>query len=135
MQTMMWGDKHIEPKDLDVNAKKLSDEWVIGHLSKFYPGSWLPYGLEQIERCAKPYFKLVSENNGRLDYIQTMDEWGNSMNKFSFRKLFLKLKLMFRYMFDKEFRYQITSLNYSCNQLAFKRKIMSHQRMVFEKIR
>jgi len=75
LQTMMWGKEVPEfPKDLNVNAKRMSDSWVLGHVSKFYPGSWLPNNIEHIEKCAKPYFKLVSENNGRLDYIQTLHE-------------------------------------------------------------
>lgn len=134
LQTMMWG-KRIPryPEDADVHAPKLSDQWVLGHLEKFYPGSWPPNGLEQIKKCASPYFSLISENNGRLDYIQTMKEWGKKGAKFSFRKMFLILKLIPRYIFDKNFRYQVTSARYGCNLLCFEREILSHQRIVFEK--
>lgn len=135
LQTMMWGKKVPRyPEDTSVHAPKLSDEWVLGHLEKFYPGSWLPNNLEQIKKCASPYFKLISENNGRLDYIQTMKEWGKKTPQISLKKLFFILKLIPRYFFDKNFRYQITSLQYSCNRLCFEREILSHQRMVFEKI-
>ncbi len=135
LQTMLWGKRVPKyPEDFDVNAPKLSDRWVLGHLQKFYPGSWLPDSLEQIEKCASPYFKLVSENNGRLDYIQTIIDWGKESNKITLKKILLGLKLMPRYIMDKNFRYQVTSLRYSCNNLCFQREIMSHQRMVFEKI-
>jgi cyclopropane-fatty-acyl-phospholipid synthase len=134
LQTMMWGKRVPDPKDLDVNAKKLSDQWVMGHLEKFYPGSWLPNDLKHIEKCAKPYFKLASENNGRLDYIQTLKEWGKKASKPSLKKGVLALKLLPRYLSNKSFRQQITSLKYSCNRLVFEREIFSHQRMVFEKV-
>jgi len=133
LQTMMWGDQVPKPTDLNVKAPKLSDQWVLGHLAKYYPGSWLPNGLEHIISCANPYFKLISENNGRLDYIHTMNEWGKAVMRFSFKKLWFVLKLAPRYIADKNFRYQVTSFLYSCNTLCFKRSIMSHQRMVFEK--
>lgn len=133
LQTMMWGKKVPRPEDVTVHAKKLSDEWVVGHVIKFYPGSWLPDGLEQIEKCAQPYFRLISENNGRLDYIQTMNEWGKKAAKVNLKKILLGLKLLPRYIFDENFRYQITSFRYGCNRLCFERQIMSHQRMIFEK--
>ena len=133
LQTMMWGKRVPKLNEPDVNAPKLSDAWVLGHLAKYFPGSWLPNGLEHIEKCASPYFKLVSENNGRLDYIHTMNEWGKALNKFRFKKILPVLKLVPRYLTDKEFRYKITSLRYSCNRKCFEREIMSHQRMVFEK--
>ena len=134
LQTMMWGKrvpKH--PEEFNVNAKKESDSWVLGHVAKFYPGSWLPNGLEHIEKCAKPYFKLVSENNGRLDYIETMKEWGKKCAKLNLKKIWFVLKLLPKWISDKNFRYQVTSLKYSCNRKCFEREIMSHQRMIFEK--
>lgn len=133
LQTMMWGKSVPKVEDLDVHAPKLSDNWVLGHLSKFYPGSWLPNGLDHIVKCANPYFKLISENNGRLDYIQTSNAGGKIVSEFSFKKLFLMLKLVPKYLTDKDFRYQITSYRYSCNRLAFERSLFDHQRMVFEK--
>jgi cyclopropane-fatty-acyl-phospholipid synthase len=134
LQTMTWGTKIPVPGDLNIRKPKLSDEWVLGLLGKFYPGSWLPDSLEQIQKCAAPYFRLVSENNGRLDYIQTLKEWGEKMSVFSLRKLMFELKLLPKYIGNKHFRYQITSLRYSCNRLCFEREIMSHQRLVFERL-
>jgi cyclopropane-fatty-acyl-phospholipid synthase len=133
VQTMLWGKRVPKPEEFDVNARKLSDNWVMGHLEKYYPGSWLPSGLEQLQKCADPYFAFISENNGRLDYIETLKEWGRKTLKFSFKKLWLVLKLLPKYIFDKNFRYQIVSFWYSCNQLVFEREIFTHQRTVFEK--
>lgn len=134
LQTMMWGRRVPRyPEEFDVNAPKLSDRWILGHIIKFYPGSWLPDGLQQIQKCASPWFDLVSENNGRLDYIQTMKEWGQRASRLTVKKIVFALRLIPRFMANKEFRYQITSLRYSCNQRCFQREIMSHQRMVFEK--
>jgi cyclopropane-fatty-acyl-phospholipid synthase len=133
LQTMMFGKRVPKPEELNVNAPKLSDEWVMGHVGKFYPGSWLPNGLDHIVKCASPYFKLISENNGRKDYIQTNKDWGKAGYKHWFKVALLTLKLLPKYITSRDFRYQVTSLMYSCNQLCFEREIMSHQRMVFEK--
>jgi cyclopropane-fatty-acyl-phospholipid synthase len=134
LQTMTWGRKIPVPADLDIKKPKMSDEWVLGYLAKFYPGSWLPDGLEQIQKCAAPYFRLVSENNGRIDYIQTLKEWGEKIGQFDVRKFLFELRLLPKYLTDKTFRQQITSLKYSCNRICFEREIMSHQRLVFEKV-
>jgi len=40
-----------------------------------FPGSWLPFGQEQVVRCAEPDFRLVSSESGRLDYIETIKQW------------------------------------------------------------
>jgi cyclopropane-fatty-acyl-phospholipid synthase len=134
LQTMMWGKQVPVPEDLNIKAEKLSDQWVLGYLAKFYPGSWLPNDLKQISKCAAPYFRLISENNGRLDYIQTLKEWGERLGQFRFKKLLYELRLVPKYVSSRNFRQQITSLKYSCNRLCFEREIMSHQRLIFEKV-
>ena len=134
LQTMMWGKYVPAPEDLNIKARKLSDQWVLGYLARFYPGSWLPNNLEQIQKCAAPYFRLISENNGRLDYIQTLSEWGEKIGQFNLNKFLLELRLFPKYILSRNFRQQITSLKYSCNRLCFEREIMSHQRLIFEKI-
>lgn len=136
LQTMMWGKRVPSyPDDFNVDAPKLSDAWVLGHVEKFYAGGgWLPNGLDHIKRVSKPYFKFVSSNNGRKDYIQTMDEWGKALNMFSLRKELMKLKLVPRYLTNRDFRCKITALRHGCNMECFKREIMSHERMFFEKV-
>ena len=132
IQTMVWGKQVPKPADFNVAAPRLSNEWVIGHLDKFYPESWLANGQEHIEECARPYFSTVLADDGRLDYIQTMKEFGKRTYRFSFKKLMSALKLLPKYFFNKEFRYQITSFRYSCNRLCFERDIMRLPRMVLE---
>ncbi len=132
MQTMAWGKRVPEPEEMDVTAPKLSDSWVLGHLSKYYPGSWLSNGKEHIEKCAAPYFTLVYAGDGRLDYVQTLKEWGNKVAGFSLEKLKYTIKILPRYLTDQDFRYQITSFRYSCNRLCFERDIMRLPRLVFK---
>ena len=136
LQTMTWGEAVPRCEDVSLEAPKDSNEYVVALLSKFYPGSWLPYGLEQIVDCAKPYFRLVSSNNGRRDYIQTIDQWNQRINPFSLPKLLEMLKLLPAYLSDSEFRFKIKSLmRYGgCNRECFVRRIMEHERIVLERI-
>ena len=102
-------------------------------LEKFYPGSWLPSGDEQIVRCATPYFKLIAMKNGRLDYIETMKQW-RQIWRFSFPKLGFALKTLRYFFIDPDFSYKVRSLLKGYNRECFQREIMDHQRMVFEKV-
>jgi cyclopropane-fatty-acyl-phospholipid synthase len=133
LQTMMWGKNAPRAQDISLKAKKGSNEYVVALLKKFYPGSWLPSGEEQLVRCAEPYFRLVSAKNGRLDYIETMNLW-NRNSEFSLAKLIAASKALRYFLIDKNFRYKLESLAGNYNQECFKREIMDHQRMVFERI-
>ncbi|MGH3695074.1 MAG: SAM-dependent methyltransferase [Pseudonocardiaceae bacterium] len=76
LQTMMWGKDSPEYEDISLKASKGSNEYMLAVLGKFYSeGSWLPSGEEQIIRTAKPYLKVISLNNGRRDYIETLRQW------------------------------------------------------------
>ncbi len=132
LQTMMWGKNAPEYQRISLQAEKGSNEYILAVLGKFYPGSWPPAGEEQIVRAAEPYFEQISRNNGRLDYIETMEQWGKLWN-FSFPKLFASLKLLPLYLTDKDFRYKIEAIRHTYNNECFKRDIMDHQRMVFQK--
>lgn len=132
LQTMVWGKQVPNPDDLNVRAPKLSDAWILGHLDKYYPESWLANGKDHIENCAQPFFTTVLAEDGRLDYIQTIKEWGRRTSKFSLAKLASALRLLPKYISNKNFRYQITSFLYSCNRLCFERDIMRLSRMVLE---
>jgi cyclopropane-fatty-acyl-phospholipid synthase len=134
LQTMIFGKTVPDPRTFSVHAPQGSDEWVMGLVTKFYPGSWLPAGIDQIVECASGTFKLISENNGRLDYIETMKQWTKRLKGFSLKRFLLKLKHIPRYFRDPDFKYQLMALDYSANRLCFEREIMSHQRMFFEKI-
>ena len=130
----MWGSKPPKYQDLSLEAESGSDEYILAVLEKFYPGSWLPYGEQQILGAAAPFFKVVSLNNGRLDYIETLTQFGRRIRKFSFAKTLKALVLVPRYIRDREFRYKIQSLRNGYNRECFVRGIMDHQRMVLEKL-
>lgn len=133
LQTMIWGRNAPPQKAVSLKAKKGSNEYVVAVLKKFYPGSWLPCGLDQIVSCAEPYLRLISAKNGRLDYIETMKQWGRTW-RFSPQKLLPGIKSLRYFLLDPDFRYKVETLVRNYNQECFKREIMDHQRMVFEKI-
>lgn len=136
LQTMMWGKNAPSYRDISLKAEWGSNEYIIAVLEKFYPGSWLPYGEGQIVKIAAPYFKVVLLNNGRKDYIETMNEWSKKINKFSFNKLMKVLSLLPDFIKDKDFRYKIESLIFlgGYNKECFVREVMDHQRIVFERL-
>jgi cyclopropane-fatty-acyl-phospholipid synthase len=101
-------------------------------MGRQFPGSWLPLGAEQVVRCAAPDFRLVERSNGRLDYIQTITEWGKRTGASSLRKTMLKLRLVPRWLVSRDFRLAFTS-GVSANKVCFERELIDHHRMVFEK--
>jgi len=133
LQIMMWGKNAPKYEEISLNAPKDSAGYILAVLEKFYPGSWLPAGEEQVLRVAAPYFKPISLNNGRKDYIETFERW-SSVWDFSLPKLWVGLKTL-RYAFvDQDFSYRVRSLRNGYNKECFKREIMDHQRIVFEKV-
>jgi cyclopropane-fatty-acyl-phospholipid synthase len=133
LQTMIWGKNAPPPEAVSLKAKKGSNEYVVAVLKKFYPGSWLPSGLDQIVSCAEPYLRLISAKNGRLDYIETMKQWGRTW-RFSPKKLLPGIKALRYFLLDPDFLYKFETLIRNYNQECFEREIMDHQRMVLEKI-
>jgi cyclopropane-fatty-acyl-phospholipid synthase len=136
LQTMIWGENAPTVDEISLDAEKGSNGYVVALVSKFYPGSWLPMSLEQIVETARPHFRLVSSNNGRKDYIETMDRWSDGIRSFSLAKVWETVKLLPRYVTDRDFRYQMESLftNKGNNRECFVRKIMEHERIVFEAV-
>jgi len=110
-----------------------SDAWYLALMGHQFPGSWLPFGQEQIVRCADPHFELVSASNGRLDYLQTIAEWNRRIGQPSFRKTLLKLQLVPRWLTSADFRLAFTS-GVSANKVCFERELLDHFRLVFEKV-
>lgn len=134
LQTMTWGKSVPNPKLLIGGHPKGSDEFHVSLALCFYPGSWLPSGLDQVRRCAEPYFNFISTNNGRLDYIQTLKEWGRRMGSVSsWRVAIARAKLLPKYLLDKNFRQQLKFIFHSSQTEIFKRSIFSHERIIFEK--
>ena len=134
MQTMVFSKNMLPLEQIDINAPKESDAYMLALMVKEFPGSWLPYGYEHVVRCAAPYFKLVSQSSGRLDYIETINRWRKGFRKFNLKKYFLYASLIPKYLTDKEFRHQVAVLKVSPNKVCFQREIMDHYRLVFEKV-
>ena len=132
LQTMVW-DKASPYEVISLKAPKGQDAHLLALLQKFYPGSWLPYGEEQICRNAGG-FSLISANSGRRDYIQTMEAW--NQRKIWRQALHPRLltDLAMRYATSRDFRYQLSSLRRSLNRRCFERGIWDHKRMLFEKL-
>lgn len=132
LQTMVFGRNMIPPERIDVAAPRGSDGYVLGLMMRTFPGSWLPFGHEQLVRTAAPSFRLVHASNGRLDYIETIRQWRLRFAAPSWRKTLLKLSLLPRYLLSADFRLAFAS-GLSANTVCFEREILDHYRMVFEK--
>jgi cyclopropane-fatty-acyl-phospholipid synthase len=134
LQTMVFG-RNVVPMDkVDINAPKDSDAWYLALMGSQFPGSFLPFGAEQIVRSAEPHFRLVSSSSGRLDYIETIRQWRKRFAAPSLRKRLLKLRLLPRWLTSADFRLAFTS-GVSANSVCFERELLDHFRLVFEKER
>jgi cyclopropane-fatty-acyl-phospholipid synthase len=136
LQTMVFGRNMIQPERIDIDALRRlpprdSDEWYIALLGRQFPGSWLPFGQEQVIRCAEPHFRLLSSISGRLDYIETIRRWNARIGAPSIRKALLKLQLLPHWLTSADFRLAFTS-GVSANQVCFERELLDHYRLVFE---
>jgi cyclopropane-fatty-acyl-phospholipid synthase len=137
LQTMVFGRNMIPAEAIDVDAlrglpPRGSDEWLLALLGRQFPGSWLPFGREQVIRSAEPHFRPVSSVSGRLDYIETISQWNRRIGARSLRKTLLKLQLLPRWLTSADFRLAFTS-GVSANKVCFERELLDHYRLVFEK--
>jgi cyclopropane-fatty-acyl-phospholipid synthase len=132
LQTMVFGRNMIPLEQVDINAPRDSDAFVLALMARQFPGSWLPFGQEQVVRCAAPGFELVSSSNGRLDYIETIEQWNARIGARSLRKSLLKLRLVPRWLTSADFRQAFTS-GVSANKVCFERELLDHYRLAFEK--
>ncbi len=137
LQTMVFGRRMIPAEQIDIDELQAmpprdSDAWYLALMGRQFPGSWLPFGQEQVIRCAEPSFRLVSSSNGRLDYIETIEQWNARIGAPSMRKRLLKLALVPRWLTSADFRLAFTS-GVSANKVCFERELLDHHRLVFEK--
>jgi cyclopropane-fatty-acyl-phospholipid synthase len=132
LQTMVFGPNMIDPDRVTIEAPRESDEWYLALMQHQFPGSFLPFGKEQIERTAAPHFRLVESSSGRLDYIETIRQWRARFAEPSWRKRLLKLRLVPRWLTSSDFRLAFTS-GVSANSACFERELLEHYRLVFEK--
>jgi cyclopropane-fatty-acyl-phospholipid synthase len=138
LQTMMWGKKVPDYDKLSLKAPVHSEEAILARLEKFYPGSWLPAGLEQIKKAADSDFIFIKTNNGRLDYIETLKRWAAASKNLltpSILPSALKagIPLLIKSVFDRDTRIQLMALRYKDQRECFIREIMSHERMFYVK--
>jgi cyclopropane-fatty-acyl-phospholipid synthase len=132
LQTMVFGRNMIPRGEIDINAPRDSDAWYLALMGRQFPGSFLPYGQEQVIGNASPHFRLVASRSGRLDYIETIRQWRKRFASPSFRKTLLKLQLLPRWLTSSDFRLAFTS-GVSANSVCFERELLDHYRLVFEK--
>jgi cyclopropane-fatty-acyl-phospholipid synthase len=133
LQTMVFGRNMIPIEEIDIGAPRDSDAWYLALMGRQFPGSWLPFGAEQIVDCAGETFRLVSRLSGRLDYIETIRQWRRRFAAPSLRKTLLKLRLVPRWLTSADFRLAFTS-GVSANGVCFERELLDHFRLVFEKV-
>lgn len=133
LQTMVFGRNMIDPERVSIDAPRDSDEWYLALMGHQFPGSWLPFGHEQIVRSAAPHFRLVSAVSGRLDYIETIKQWRSRFAEPSLRKTLMKARLVPRWLTSSDFRLAFTS-GVSANSVCFERELLDHFRLVFERI-
>jgi len=136
LQTMVYGRNMVPPADalaaLDSLPPAHTDAWYLALLSRQFPGSWLPFGQEQVIRCAEPHFGLVCSESGRVDYIETITQWNARIGRRSLRKSLLKLRLVPRWLTSADFRLAFAS-GVSANKICFERELLDHYRLTFEK--
>jgi cyclopropane-fatty-acyl-phospholipid synthase len=133
LQTMVFGPNMIDPDRVSMDAPRDSDGWYLALMQHQFPGSFLPFGKEQIERTAAPHFRLVESSSGRLDYIETIKQWRARFAEPSWRKRLLKLRLVPRWLTSSDFRLAFTS-GVSANSACFERELLEHYRLVFERV-
>lgn len=132
LQTMVFGARAFAVDDVSIDAPRDSDAWYLALMQKQFPGSFLPFGQEQVIQAAAPYLRLVSSSCGRLDYIETIRQWRERFAQPSLRKSLMKLRLVPRWLTSRDFRLAFTS-GVSANSVCFERDLLSHYRLVFEK--
>lgn len=134
MQTMVFGKNMLDYSDISLQADKDSDSYALALMIAQFPGSWLPYGPEQVIRNAEPHFKLISKSSGRLDYIETIGQWRKRFRAFSLKKYALYASLLPRILTNRAFWEMIPVFRVSPNRVCFERETMDHFRLVFEKV-
>jgi len=139
IQTMVFG-KNVMPLDqipfgnVDLYKDEFTDPEILAILCDVFPGSWLPYGSEQMIETAKPHFKLLSIDCGRLDYMETIRQWTKKFKEYHFQKYLLYASFAPKYVSSKHFRHWLRRFFIGANIITFQREILDHYRMVFEKV-
>jgi cyclopropane-fatty-acyl-phospholipid synthase len=133
LQTMVFGRNMIDHSRIDINAERGSTPYAVAVMRRQFPGSWLPFGSEQVERCARPFFRTIFKSSGRLDYIETIRQWSRRYRSFDLRKYGFYLSLLPRYLSDRALRQRLSRDQLRSNIICFEREVLDHFRFVFEK--
>jgi cyclopropane-fatty-acyl-phospholipid synthase len=132
LQTMTLGERAPALREVSLSAPRGSDAYVLAVLMRFYPGSFPPVGLAQIERCASPWFSVRSVLNGRADYLRTMQAW-NRIWVPTPRKLLALMRTLRPLLRDPDWKHRCASLWHGYNQESFRRLLLDHFRIVLER--
>jgi len=133
LQTMVFGRNCGDPGRLDIHAPRDSAPYNLAVMRRQFPGSWLPFGREQIEKNAQPLFRTVFASSGRLDYIETIRQWGRRYRRFTPRKYAFYASLVPRLLVDGRLRQRLSRDQLRANILCFAQEVLDHYRIVFEK--
>jgi cyclopropane-fatty-acyl-phospholipid synthase len=133
LQTMVYGKNIVDIDEIEKSTDENSNAYYLGLMTKHFPGSWLPYGSEMILKNADPYFKTIYISSGRLDYIETTNQWRKRIRQFGIKKYLLFLKLLPKFLASSEFRHKLNVFRKRANKVCFEREIMDHYRIVLEK--
>lgn len=132
LQTMVFGRNMIPREEISIDAPRDSDAWHLALMGYQFPGSFLPFGQEQLVRTADPHLRLLSSESGRLDYIETILQWRKRFAEPSLKKTLVKLQLVPRWLTSADFRLAFTP-GVSPNRICFERELLDHHRLVFER--
>jgi cyclopropane-fatty-acyl-phospholipid synthase len=133
LQTMVFGKNMIDYPEIDIHAERDSTPYILANMRRQFPGSWLPKGDVQIEKNAAPYFRTVFKSSGRLDYIETITQWGRHYRSFNLKKYAFYLSLVPRWIGSRRLRERLSRDQLRSNILCFEREVLDHYRIVFEK--
>jgi cyclopropane-fatty-acyl-phospholipid synthase len=133
LQTVLWGQSVPPYSRVSVRAPFGSDEYLLAAFETLFRDSCLPFSVEQIERIGDPYFRLVSRMNGREDYILTIEAWCRRLWRLKPSTLPVFLKMGIRALTHRDFRYQFESARRAYWAECFRRQLMDHERIVFER--
>lgn len=133
LQTMVFGPRMIPVEEVSIDAPRNSDAWFLALMMHQFPGSWLPFGAEQVIAGAEPDFRLAADTSGRLDYIETIKQWRKRFAEPSLQKTLLKARLVPRWLTSRDFRLAFAS-GVSANSACFERELLDHRRLVFERV-
>jgi len=134
LQTMVFCRNMIGVEQIDRHAPRDSDAWYLAMMVAAFPGSWLPFGSEQVERCAEPHFppRVEPERPRRLP--RDDPPVGQAHREVDPRLALLKLRLIPTWLTSPDFRFAFTSGGDSSNLVCFERELMDHFRFTFEKV-